>query len=328
MRLEIQKKGKFSPTDRYKMIFKHRFEENKKKAQMKQPKLFGLPGTLQEARKMSKQAEMKLKEVAMRKAAREAKAMRQMVIVQPRTFPNGNITKNGKVYDIAGNLVATVNRKNGKMSTMSGWSLGKYKPKSFMTNMVLQDTIHKFSPYYINLRKMQAMQGGESFGVHGAQNNEVVNVHGPRSQSAVLNAPPPDLASYYGESAGGPRQNIGVTAWGAASDNVWGTFADNAWGVSADNVWGTNSSDVWGGIGGNPWGNFAKTVRIWGTGNGHNYLKGLTNRVAAFFGLNMKSKNGSGSSGSTTRTNSTPRTATRAPVQVTRTPSAPTTTRR
>ncbi len=59
------------------------------------------------------------------------------------------------------------------------------------------------------------------------------------------------------------------------SDNVWGTFNDNVWGTSTDTVWGTNTSDVWGGVGGNPWGNHAKTVQIWGTGNGHNYFKGI-----------------------------------------------------
>jgi len=291
MRIEVQKKGKMPSADRFKYIFKKRLEENKKKALGGKTVGFSFPTSFKEARQMSKKAEIALKQMAQKKATKEAKALRQMVIVQPRVFPNGRIVRDGKIFDVAGNIVAKVNTKNGKMATMMGWSLGKYKPRSASTNAVIYDAIDKYSPYYINLRKMQALQQGQQNGATG----DVINVYGHSSPRLHTDnygyaSDGSSMLSGYGSDAGGPRQNVGATSWGAMSDNTWGTFADNVWGTSTDTAWGTNTSDVWGGIGGSPFGSFAKTVHIWGTGNGHNYLKGLTSRVAAFFGLNLKSK--------------------------------------
>jgi len=158
------------------------------------------------------------------------------------------------------------------------------------TDLVITDTIDKFSPYYINLRKMQQMQmqGIDQFGVHGVGMPDAINVHGQAPVNLNMNTPhglsheDADLAAKYGVDPAGPRQNIGITAWGARSDNVHGTYADNAWGTSTDNVWGTNSTDVWGGIGaGGLWGN--KGVRMWGTGGGTNYIKPLTNFIMGLF---------------------------------------------
>lgn len=280
MRLEILKKGKLPTEERYRKILKKKFQEHKKKTladKLNQPII---PGIGKQTFSMSKRAEQALKQIAERKAKKEAKAMRQMVIVEARRFPNGNITAKGKIYDVAGNLVAEVNRKNGRMSTMSGWGLGKYKPKSYFTNITIQTAIDQYSPYYINLRKqqMQQQQGIAQFGVHGAPDINTMNVWGAASE-APINA--------YGSDIAGPRQNIGVTAWGARSDNVWGTYTDNIWGKSLDNVWGTNSTDVWGGIGvGGLWG--GKGLHIWGTGSGRNYLRGFTNAIAGFFGFSSK----------------------------------------
>src|SRR5690348_842051 len=116
MRIEIMKKGKLPAVDRYKQILKKKMGENKEKAlgNIKKPG-FGFPSSFKEARKMSKLAEQKLKEVAQKKASKEAKKMRQMVIVSPRNYQNGSIDKKGKIYDIAGNVVAQVNTKNGKI---------------------------------------------------------------------------------------------------------------------------------------------------------------------------------------------------------------------
>lgn len=288
MRFEIMKKGKLQPGERYKRILKKKFEQSQQKA------IMDLGGK----RTMSKKAEQALKDVAARKAAKQAKAERMMVIIQPRNYSTGQLSRNGNISDLAGNVIGKVDKKTGKIATNGGWGLGRYKAKSFMTDLAIQEGINKFSPYFINLRKMQMMQqgdvGGAGGGVWGNPATDTINVHGAAkfsSDSAYGYASDGSgLFGSFGSDVTGPRQNIGVTGWGAMSDNVWGTFSDNAWGVSTDNVWGGNSSDIWGGIGGNPWGNFAKTVRIWGSGNGHNYLKGLGNKVAAFFGLNIKSK--------------------------------------
>jgi hypothetical protein len=123
--------------------------------------------------------------------------------------------------------------------------------------------------------------------VHGNNNNPNYAMHGgnysPMGQS-MHEAPSASFENTYGEASGGPRQNIGVTAWGARSDNVWGTFTDNAWGTSADTVWGTNTSDIWGGVGGNPYGAGGRSVQIWGTGSGKNYIKAITNLIRKLFG--------------------------------------------
>ena len=232
-----------------------------------------------------------LKEIAEKKARKQAKAERQMVVIQPRNYSNGRLVRDGKVFDIAGNVVAKVNRKNGKINLagFGGWGLGRYKPGVF-SDAVIQDAINKYSPYYINLRKMQAMQQGQH-GVWGpgvGGHGQDVMVYSP-SQAQHTGGDSGNITT-YGSDFSGPRQNIGVTGWGAMSDNVWGTYADNAWGRSMDNVWGTNSSDVWGGIGGNPFGHMAKTVQFWGTGNGHNFLKGLTGHLMALFGMRVKNK--------------------------------------
>lgn len=282
MRLEIMKKGKLPAADRYKQIMKKKLEENKKKALG--PRLsdgFRLPGSIQEAKKLSKRAEQNLQQMAEKKARKEAKALRQMVVVQPRVFSNGTLNKKGQIYDIAGNQVAKINIKNGNMSSMLGWSFGKYNPKSVFTNMAIQNAINQYSPYFINQRKLQMLQqqGGQLITVHGPVSEEVINVHGP-----AINAP----NNFYGTNAEAQRQNVAATAWGVRSDNIWGSFSDNAHGTFADNVWGGNYSDVWGGIGASNsmWGQ--KGPNVWGTGNGINFLRGITNALAGFFGFSTK----------------------------------------
>lgn len=281
MRIEIMKKGKLPAADRYRQIVKKQFDEHKKKALGNISKsAFSLPGTLQQARKMSRHAELKLKELSEKKARKEAKALRKMVLVEPRRFSNGNIDRKGNIYDIAGNLVGKVNTKNGSMLTSMGTYLGKYKPKSYFTNLTIESAITLHSPHFINLRKQQlAMQQGvQTITVHGPMATTDGGVYGGGSVADI---------NYYGVDASPARQNIAATAWGVRSDNVWGSFADTTWGTFADNVWGGNYSDVWGGVGaGNLWGN--KGPNIFGTGNGHNFLRGFTNAIAALFGFSTK----------------------------------------
>lgn len=282
-RLEIIKKGKLPAADRYKQILKKKLESQKKKVMGGRVQVgFQLPGSLKEARKMSKQAEQKLKELAQKKAAKEAKRIRKMVIVTPRNYHNGSLDKKGKFYDVAGNVVGQVNVKNGKMSTMHGWNLGKYKPQSYRTDITIQQAIDQHSPYFINLRKQQLLQQQgvvqyTSFGPP-AQAGDTINLYGSMNAAD---------SNFYGTDAAPARQNITATSWGVRSDNVWGNFADNTWGTFADNVWGGNYSDVWGGVGaGDLWGQ--KGVRIWGTGSGKNYIAKFTNTIAALFGFSTK----------------------------------------
>jgi len=292
MRLEFEKKGRLEPAERFKLIMKMKMDAARKEHAAKKGN----------SRPMSAKAEKALKDVAARKAAKQAKALRQMVIVQPQIYSNGRLTKKGVVYDIAGNVIAKVNKKNGKMYTNLGGALGKYKPKSQYVNMVLTNAINLHSPYFINLRKMQMLQAAGLDPVTGQPlNQNAINVHGNSNammHGAGYTAPSAHhdysadhgsggatFDNTYGEAAGGPRQNIGMTAWGAMSDNVWGTYTDTVWGTSMDTVWGTNQSDVWGGIGGNPYGAVPKSVHIWGTGSGKNYIMPIVNSIRKLFGI-------------------------------------------
>lgn len=289
MIFELQKGGKLPAADRYKRLLQKKLQENREKLGAPEKKGFKLSNKIYNPKKVSQRAERALKEIAMKKAAKLAKAERHMVIVTPRNFSNGSINKKGQIFDIAGNVVASVNLKNGKMATNLGGSIGKYKPKSYMTEVNIQNAINLHSPYFMQQRRLQQLQqmqqAGMAMTVHGPmETTDSINLYGYANNSDKT-ATSYDTA--FGSNVAGPRQNIGVTAWGAMSDNVWGTYADNIWGQSADNVWGTNSTDVWGGIGvGGLWG--VKGPKIWGTGNGKNYIKGITNFLAALFGIKNK----------------------------------------
>jgi hypothetical protein len=128
---------------------------------------------------------------------------------------------------------------------------------------------------------------------------DVINLYGGRTASSQ----PQEITNVFGTHQDGHVRSSGggVTSLGVVSDNVWGNFADNAWGTSVDNVWGTTESNVWGGLGaGGLWG--WKGVKVWGTGNGVNYLSKIVNGVAALFGLRLgrseRSKGGNAGLGS------------------------------
>ncbi len=296
LQLEAQKKGKLPAQMRYKLIFKRRQEEAKEKA-MKSMTQAGASGSgnLVTGRKMSARAEQALKEISMKKAAKEQKKLRKMVIVQPQNFSNGHIDKKGQIFDIAGNMVGRVNTKNGRMSLTSGWTIGKYKPKSYMTKLLIEDAINKHSPYFIKQRQM-AMQQAAMSNVHGSYiDPNVINVHGMSAQAAMLGGGMYGNVGQHDYGVHGRDENAphslgsqgAVTAWGAMSSNVHGTFSGNVHGTLADNVHGTVNSDVWGSVSGNSlWGQ--KGVRMYGTGSGVNYLNGLTKWILGIFGYQSK----------------------------------------
>lgn len=300
LQLEIQKKGKLPAQLRYKLIFKRKQEEAKEKAmKAMNAQGGGNAGRLVSQRKMSPRAEQALKEMSMKKAAKEQKKLRRMVIVQPQNFTNGHIDKKGQIFDIAGNMIGRVNTKNGSMSLNSGWSIGKYKPKSYMTTLLIEQAINKHSPYFIKLRQMQ-MQQAAMVNVHGGfVDPNVINVHGVSAQSAMLGG---GMYGNIGQQEYGVHgmpedahnnpqlvgNNLTVTAWGNTSNNVHGTFANNVHGTAYDNVHGVMNMDVWGQVhtGGGVWG--GRGTRMFGTGSGVNHLTRLTKWVLGLFGYQSK----------------------------------------
>ncbi len=303
LQLEMQKKGKLPAEMRYKLIFKRKQEEAREKA-MKAQSAQGSnsAGKMVGQRKMSERAEQALKEMSMKKAAKEQKKLRKLVIVQPQNFSNGSINKKGQIFDLAGNMIGQVNTKNGNMSVSSGWSIGKYKPKSYMTKLMIEQAINKHSPYFIQQRKLQAQQAAMG-GVHGGFSDpNVMNVHGMSAQAAMLGGGMYNNLGHHDHGIHGAYggmddphnphaigSNLSVTAWGNTSNSVFGTFSNNVHGTTFDNVHGVMNSDVWGGVsngGGGVWG--GRSVRMYGTGSGVNHLTRLTKFVLALFGYQSK----------------------------------------
>lgn len=303
MRIEVDKGGKMPAEMRYKLIFKRRLEESRKKEMAKRASGETEAGKMVGVRKMSYTAEQALKQIEQKKAQKEAKAMRKMVIVQPARFSNGQLNSKGKIYDIAGNVVGKVNTKNGKMSA-AGMVFGKYKPKSYYTKLLIQEAINKHSPYFIQQRLNQQRQMALA-NVHGQYiDPNIINVHGVNPHAAMLGGnmyDQLDNARQFQQQLGvhgndmsesadrystvGTRgTNATMTAWGAMSDNVMGIMSNNVHGTMADNVWGTVGSDVWGSVSGpDMWGQHG--TRFFGTGSGNNYLGKW---AAKLFGVSMR----------------------------------------
>lgn len=291
LKLEMEKGGKLDPKERFKLIMKRKMEEHQQQVALAKPK---------NGKPMSLKAQQALKQVAAKKAAKDAKIMRQSVIVEKKIFSNGIVQKNGKVFDVAGNQIAVINKKNGRMTTNGGSALGQYKAKDRRTQAILVDAINKYSPYYMNLRKMQAMQAAGLDPRTGLPlNQEVINVHGAAAAMHGGNYQAPsnhfDMGARPGENPNffsqgqnmyfdgvdGPR-SVASTAWGAMSNNVWGTYGENVWGSTGDNVWGSQNSDIFGNAGFSLWG--ARGPNIWGTGNGVNHLRAVGTLIRKLFG--------------------------------------------
>lgn len=293
----MQKKGKLPAEMRYKLIFKRKQEEAKEKALKTMSHSTGNgAGKMVGQRKMSERAEQALKEMSMKKAAKEQKKLRRMVIVQPQNFSNGSINKRGQIFDLAGNIIGQVNSKNGNMSVTSGWAIGKYKPKSYMTKLLIEQAIDKHSPYFIQQRKLLAQQAALN-NVHGGYDPNVMNVQGMSAQAAMLGGGMYNNLGHHEHGIHGmddqhnPHSigsNITVTAWGNTSNNAWGTYSNNVHGTTFDNVHGVMNADIWGhaNSGGGVWG--GRSVRMYGTGSGANRLTGLTKWILGLFGYQSK----------------------------------------
>lgn len=211
IRFYMQTKGKLSASERNKRLLKKMMDERRKSSGIDKVKPgFSLPKTLKEVRLKSKAQEYMERQVEEKRKKKETKELKRMVVVRSASFNNGRIDKNGQIYDVQGNLIGQVNKKNGAITTVGGMYIGRYDPKSFLTAGMIQAAILKFSPYFIKLRLMQMQEQSTVWG-----NNDSVE-----------------------------RTN----AWGVAADNVWGGMNSNVWGTaSGGSVWGQMGS-FWGTI--------------------------------------------------------------------------------
>jgi hypothetical protein len=284
-KLEIQKGGKLPITSaqRYKMMVEAKLEDARAQSSGKSKTVFTPPGAKPITRTLSHKAEQALKEISQRKAAKKEKELRRMVPIVPCNYQDGRLDAKGKIWDVANNQTLKINHKTGKVTTMGGWTIGKYKPKSLMNRMMINDAIKKHSPYHIRLRQIQMLQEQERL--------RMLQMEGQMGLAAQQT-----LAQLYGNGMQDPnnpeaqqhmdmyqRMGANANAWGVMSGNVHGTFAENVHGGMADNVWGTASANVWGGIGGGWKG--MRGPRIWNSGahNQKNYLKPVFAFFASFF---------------------------------------------
>lgn len=298
-KLEIQKGGKLPITSaqRYKMMMEAKLEDARKQSRSKNKSVFTPPGAKPVTSALSHKAEQALKEIAQRKAAKKEKELRRMVPIVPCNYQDGRLDAKGRIWDVANNQVLKINHKTGKVSTMGGWTIVKYKPKSLMNRLAISEAIKKHSPYHIKLRQMQMLQEQERL--------RMIQMEGQMGLAAQQT-----LAQLYGGGAQDPNnpeaqhqldmyQRLGANAnaWGVTSGNVHGTFAENVHGGFADNVWGSASTNVWGGIGGG-W-RRGTGLRVWGSGSASqkNYLKPIFAFFASFF--NTRGTRGAFRSGGT-----------------------------
>lgn len=174
---------------------------------------YGNQPTMFASSKKVKRSEKAQKALDMMKAVNEEKAKRkerQEVVVIARRYPNGKIDAKGNIYDLAGNPVARVNRKDGSMTTVSGQYFGKYRSKSFSVDSIIIDMINKHSPYFINQRMALLKQ-----------------------RQAEDEAARQNMFSFTSGSSDDSRQVF----------DVWGNDKGSA---SLGDVWGNRKTDVWG----------------------------------------------------------------------------------
>lgn len=274
---------KLNGTERYRLIMKQRMEEHKKKAfgDRRMSGGFKLPGTLKQAMQMSHRAEMALREMAQKKAAKEEKELRKRVEVVPRFYPNGGrLDARGRIFSAQDQPILYVRKKDGRILTTGGMSVGRYKPKSKFNDSRVQMLIDRYTP------KPKPVLGQWDPAIGGV---------GMQMQ---------DMPTVWSNGEADSFQRLGmaanVNAWGIMSENTWGTFSNNAWGTVAENVWGTTNNNVWGGYGGNPYGSGSGSWRrFWGTGMAgqKNYLKKPFKLLLSVFGIGRVRSAGSGRSG-------------------------------
>lgn len=211
LRDELRKRGRITP-ETYKKIIQQKLNEAKAKASSKESSSFSMFGKMaQNKSTRSASAEKTIKFMAEEALLKAAAKVRKEVIIEVKRFFNGNIDKKGKIYDVAGNLVAQVNLKNGAITTIYGQNLGVYKAKSYLTTAAITDAINKNSPFLLNQRKAIEAQ-------KNAQTGATLDVWS-RTQTDV---------------------------WGNAKGDAWGRSATDVWGRTQTDSWGNQQVDAFG----------------------------------------------------------------------------------
>lgn len=209
IREEIRKRGKVTP-ETYKRLLQQKLNDAKAEVKNKDRSSFSMFGkVVQKKRDLTKGAEKTLEILAQMEVEKALKKARQEIIIEDRRFTNGKIDSKGRIYDQMGNMVASVNMKNGSMTTVYGQYIGMYKPKSYIVNVTITEAINKNSPFLVNQRKIIEMQK---------------NAASVTAQLDVWSKTPTDV-------------------WGNAKANAWGSSAIDIWGRTQMDSWGNQQVD-------------------------------------------------------------------------------------
>lgn len=126
--------GDQDPQERYNEIYKEKVKELRDKAMKGAKYTFQLPGTdASQCQQLSKGAQEIIEKIAEKRAKREEKKMKKadMIKITAKHFTGvqgGRIDARGQVFDSAGQVVMTVDKKTGKIKHRNGNTVGKYNP--------------------------------------------------------------------------------------------------------------------------------------------------------------------------------------------------------
>lgn len=292
-RIELEKGGKlpFTPTERYRRIMKKKMEETQNASN--KVSTFQMPGAKPVKKQQSKKTQEAMRMIAQRKAFKEEKELRNMVVVKAGSVGDaGRVDKKGFVYDVGNNRTLKIDMKTGQIKSMGGWTVGKYNSrKRARSHGIMNDALKKHGAFFIQQKKLKMLEEAEL--AYQAQHKGTIWGGGSTGGAASQQF----MDQHFGEERDlyGRTQNDHLnhrtgtngSAWGAMSNNAHGTYVDNVWGGMVDNVWGTADSNVWGGLGGSAWssgggggiwgGGGSRRGGSWGGGGGSAWGSGRIN---------------------------------------------------
>jgi hypothetical protein len=134
MKKQLLKGGKTAETQQEKMkkMIEAKRDAMNEEIMKGNGKKFQLPGTKQgEGSGLSKTAKKMMQMIAEKKAKEKMKKEAAMVAVKKRSYDGGYMSEDGKIYNAAGKVVATVDMKSGNIKNGLGMTVGKYKDDFF-----------------------------------------------------------------------------------------------------------------------------------------------------------------------------------------------------
>ncbi len=152
----------------------------------------------------SKKAQMAIDQMNAIAKAKMAKKDRPEIIIVPRYFTNGRLDNKGRIWDLAGNPIGQVNKKNGAISSIYGETCGVYKPKSTITNSIITAMIDRNSPYIIAQRR-----------------NILLQRQLEEEEARARRAPSAQVHDVWGHK--GTHGTLG-DIWGNRTTDIWGNF--------------------------------------------------------------------------------------------------------